>query len=69
MSPGGVPRVPAPVHIEVFEDRFDKSKIYGPGEIVEKMEALAEQMIVDEVAEEGTVGAASRAHGTSRGKY
>jgi hypothetical protein len=48
---------------------FDKGKVHGPGQIVEKMGASPEQLIIDEVAEEGTIGAAGLAHGASREKY
>ena len=35
---------------------------------MEEMGAPAQQLVVDEVAEEGTIGAAGFAHGTSREK-
>lgn len=64
-----IPRVPAPVHVEVLQGRFDESKVLGPGELIEEMGAPAQKLIIDEVAQEGVVGAAGLAHVASREIY
>src|SRR5512139_2338644 len=60
-----VPGVPAPSNIKVFQGRFDEGEVYGSGEIGEEVRAPTQQLVVDEVAEEGTVGAAGLAHEAS----
>ena len=60
-----VPGVPAPIHVKVFQGRFDKGEVHGSGEIGEEMGAATQQLIVNEAAEEGAVGAAGLAHEAS----
>jgi hypothetical protein len=48
--------------------RFDRGEIHGPEEIEEGVGAPTKLLVIDEGAEEGTVGAASLIHGIS-GKY
>ena len=63
-----VPGSPAPIHVKVFQGRFDEGEVYSSGKIGEEMGAPTQQLVVNEVAEEGTVGAAGLAHEPS-GKY
>jgi hypothetical protein len=49
--------------------RFDKGKVHGRGEVMEEMGTSAEQLLINEVSQEGTVGAAGFSHGTSRDEY
>ena len=51
-----VPGVPAPVHVKVTAGFSDKAKVYRPAQLMEKMGALPQQVVIDEVAEERTVG-------------
>src|SRR5512135_2537912 len=57
-----VPGVPAPIRVEVFQGRLHKGEVHGPGEIEEEVGAPTQQLVVDEVAEKGAVGAAGLAH-------
>ncbi len=60
-----VPRAPAPPSVEVLQGRFDKGKVHGPGEFGQEVGAPTQQLVVDEVAKEGTVGAAGLVHKAS----
>ena len=61
-----VPGVPAPIHLEIFQGRFDKGEVHGPGEIGKEMRAPPQQLLLDKVAEEGAFNAAGFAHVASR---
>ena len=60
-----VPRVPAPIHVKVFQGHFDEGEVHSSGEIEEEVGASVQQLVIDKVAEKGAVGTAGLAHGAS----
>jgi len=63
-----VPGVPAPIHAKIFQGHLDKGEIHGPGQLVEKIGTPLQQPVINEVPEEGAVGATGLAHGGLQGK-
>jgi phenylalanyl-tRNA synthetase alpha subunit len=54
-----IPEVPSQSHVKIFKGRFNKGEVHGPGKIEEEVRAPLQQLVVNEVAEEETVGAVS----------
>ncbi|MCX5888440.1 MAG: hypothetical protein NTY36_03195, partial [Deltaproteobacteria bacterium] len=60
------PEGTTPIHVEVFEGHFYQGEIQGFRQFGKKMRPALQQLIINEVAEKGAVGAAGLAYKASK---